>query len=88
MTSKPSKTLEKFTDDERWEIMKSQGIEISKFEFHQPTPVFVITSKTVAAFKAGLKGLRIWRTPTCFLLELKNKRIGVENTAISTWEPL
>lgn len=71
-----------------WELMKATAIEIKQLEFHQATPVFVVTSKTLAAFKTGLQGLRIWRTPSCFILEMKGKRQGIEHAAVATWIPV
>jgi len=80
--------MKELSDSEKWDIWKSQGIEMSKIELHSATPVFIVTTKTVAAFKPGLKGLQIWKTPFGYLLEIKGKKQGIETAAVATFTPL
>lgn len=75
------------SNDERWDLWKAQGMEMSKLELHSATPVFVTTTKTVASFKPGLKNLKIWKTPMGYLLEMGNKKQGIETAAVSTFFP-
>lgn len=84
----PKKPNKEMNDLEKWELLKSNGILIESILLHQPGPVFTSTDRTIHASKPKFKSIKMWRTPTCYLLELGNKREIIEVTSVFSSKPV
>ena len=58
---------------DRWEMLKSNAFEVESILLHQSKPVFTTTCDTIHPGKPALNGIKMWRAPSGYLLEMPGK---------------
>lgn len=59
------------TNLEKWEMLKANAMSVHTIELHGAGRIFTKTEKTINDIK--FKGIKMWRAPNCYLLEMGGK---------------